>query len=120
MKVKLLIALVVVSLVLIGNSFVYACGGGCGCGANKAVGQETTGKLIAIEVGNKVCPVMGGEIIEGRSVKVEYEGKLYNLCCSGCISVFKDDPNKYIEKIKENEKNIYQQGICSDIQNCNG
>ena len=106
---KLLIVLGVVVLVLMGHSIVYACGGGCGCGANKAVGQETTGKSTAIEVGNKVCPVMGGEIIEGRSVKVEYEGKLYNLCCSGCISVFKDDPNKYIEKIKENEKICYLQ-----------
>ncbi|HBG62484.1 MAG: hypothetical protein A2306_03620 [Omnitrophica WOR_2 bacterium RIFOXYB2_FULL_38_16] len=117
---KLLIVLGVVVLVLMGHSIVYACGGGCGCGANKAVGQETTGKSTAIEVGNKTCPVMGGDIIEGSEVKVEHEGKVYNLCCVGCIRTFKNDPKKYIEKIKENEKNISQQGICSDIQDCNG
>ncbi|MBF0570217.1 MAG: YHS domain-containing protein, partial [Candidatus Omnitrophica bacterium] len=33
---------------------------------------------------------------------VEYKGKLYNLCCPGCISRFKADPEKY-SKIAQDE-----------------
>ncbi len=55
----------------------------------------------AVNVGNKICPVLGEEINEKTKSTVEYEGKIYNLCCSGCINVFKSDPQKYIKKIEE-------------------
>lgn len=55
----------------------------------------------AVEVGNKICPV-GGEAIEaGKSVQVEVDGKIYNLCCAMCEKDFKADPAKYISKLQE-------------------
>jgi cytochrome c oxidase subunit 2 len=63
------------------------------------VGSETSS---AIEASNKVCPVSGQKVGEmGPAVKVEHNGKIYNLCCSGCVEMFKADPDKYIKIIKE-------------------
>jgi len=55
-------------------------------------------------VDNKVCPVTGDKISVDTNVTYEYEGKIYNFCCAGCIEEFKKDPVKYIKKIEE-EKN---------------
>ena len=57
-----------------------------------------------IEVGNKICPVMGNKIVEGQEVKVEYKGKIYNLCCPGCVEEFFKDPEKYIHIVDESMK----------------
>lgn len=58
---------------------------------------------VAIEVGNKICPV-SGESIEamGEPVQVELNGKIYDLCCKMCAKSFKKDPEKYIKIIEEN------------------
>ena len=55
-----------------------------------------------VEMGNKICPVSGEEVGEmGETFKMEYEGKIYNLCCAMCAKDFKKDPEKYIKKIEE-------------------
>jgi YHS domain-containing protein len=59
--------------------------------------------LKSQEVGNKICPVTGEKIDENSKVTYEYKGKIYNLCCSGCIEEFRNNPEKYI-KIIEAEK----------------
>lgn len=46
------------------------------------------------DVGNKLCPVMGGPV-NGKDFVV-YEGKRYGLCCPGCDKTFLSDPKKYI------------------------
>ena len=57
----------------------------------------------AVEVGNKICPVSGEKVGEmGEIIKYEYNGKIYNLCCSMCAKDFKKDPEKY-SKIAEDE-----------------
>jgi YHS domain-containing protein len=56
----------------------------------------------SVKVGNKICPVMGGVVDE--TITYEYEGEIYNFCCSGCISEFKKDPQKYIKKLEEELK----------------
>ncbi|MFH1854517.1 MAG: YHS domain-containing protein [Candidatus Omnitrophota bacterium] len=56
-----------------------------------------------VDVGNKICPVSGEEISEEMKASYEYEGKIYNFCCAGCIDEFSKDPAKYIEKIKEKQ-----------------
>lgn len=55
-----------------------------------------------VKVGNKICPVMGGKVDE--KVTYEYEGKIYNFCCPGCVDVFKNDPQKYVQKVEEQLK----------------
>ena len=57
-------------------------------------------------VGNKICPVSGEEIAHGKMkpAAYEYEGKIYNFCCAGCIDEFKKDPQRYIKKVDEELK----------------
>lgn len=58
----------------------------------------------AVEVGNTICPVSGKNIKSmGEGVKYEYNGKIYNFCCSMCLTDFKKDPEKY-SKIAEEEE----------------
>jgi YHS domain-containing protein len=55
-----------------------------------------------VNVGNKICPVSGDKIGKGmEAVTYEYQGKIYNFCCEGCIPEFKKDPDKYIKKVNE-------------------
>jgi YHS domain-containing protein len=63
----------------------------------------------AINVGNKICPVTGEKIEEQFKATYEYEGKIYNFCCAGCIEEFKKDPQKYIKKVEEELKASGQQ-----------
>jgi len=65
-----------------------------------AATQADSGK--AVNVGNKVCPVLGEKIDENSKATYEYKRKIYNLCCSGCVETFKSDPEKYA-KIAEDE-----------------
>ena len=55
-----------------------------------------------MDVGNKICPV-SKEKIESmdEAVKVEYEGKIYTLCCKMCLKDFNKDPKKYIEELSK-------------------
>lgn len=92
------------------------CGGGCGsCGGGSCqegaqVCREhnsTTSAVAptaakgAVNIGNKICPVLGEKINEQAKATYEYEGKVYNFCCAGCIDAFKKDPQKYAQKVKE-------------------
>ena len=57
----------------------------------------------AVEVGNRICPVSGDKIpapgekgtMGDKPVKIEYKGKIYNLCCPMCVKDFKKNPDKY-------------------------
>ena len=63
----------------------------------------------AVDAGNKICPVSGEKIpvpgekgAMGEAVHYEYNGKIYNLCCSMCVRDFKKNPEKY-SKIADEE-----------------
>ncbi len=60
----------------------------------------------AVNVGNKICPVSGDEAggKMGPAVPIEYQGKIYNLCCSGCVAEFNKNPDKYVKKVEEELK----------------
>lgn len=60
----------------------------------------------AVNVGNKICPVTGEKIEDNTKIAYEYKGKIYNLCCSACIEEFKKNPEKYIQIVEEEQKNI--------------
>lgn len=73
--------------------------------------QMKAEKSSAVEVGNKTCPVSGEEIGEmGPGVQVEYKGKIYNLCCSGCVADFNKDPEKYVKIVEEQMGNQKMMG----------
>ena len=59
-------------------------------------------QILPIEMNNYICPVSGEKIGEmGEVVKFEYEGKVYNLCCSMCVKDFKKEPQKYMLIVDE-------------------
>jgi YHS domain-containing protein len=56
---------------------------------------------MTIDVANKICPVSGKPIGSmGEGVMYKYAGKIYHLCCAGCVDKFKMDPETFIKKIK--------------------
>ena len=60
--------------------------------APSAVTVTEVTPAAAVNVGNKVCPVMGEKIVELGKDTVEYEGKIYNMCCPMCKDKFLADP----------------------------
>jgi len=66
-------------------------------------GTPSSAQLV--QVGNKVCPVSKGPVtgaMGDKPVTVVYNGKIYNLCCPGCLNAFKKNPEKY-SKIADDE-----------------
>jgi YHS domain-containing protein len=45
------------------------------------------------------CPVMGGDI--NKEIYADHEGQRIYFCCAACVSTFKEDPEKYLAKLKE-------------------
>ncbi|MFH1479407.1 MAG: cupredoxin domain-containing protein [Candidatus Omnitrophota bacterium] len=56
-----------------------------------------------------ICPVMRGEA--SKDYSYIYKEKVYNFCCPSCVEAFKEDPEKYVSKIKEIEFEAYQFGF---------
>jgi len=81
-------------LILAGNQAAQA--------QNAPSDAKATGEVSKPQdVGNRICPVTGEKIDENTKTTYEYEGKIYNFCCSMCIDTFKADPQKYIKKVEE-------------------
>ena len=50
----------------------------------------------------EICPVSGGKLGSmGMPYKVTVEGQDVFLCCKGCEGAIKEDPQKYLAKLKE-------------------
>jgi YHS domain-containing protein len=46
-----------------------------------------------------LCPVTGSPI--DKSVFIEYQGKKVYFCCTDCIKLFKENPEKYVAKLPQ-------------------
>ncbi|MCE1189336.1 MAG: efflux RND transporter periplasmic adaptor subunit [Ignavibacteria bacterium] len=57
-------------------------------------------RIKQLGVYNKNCPVQGEEI-NGEGPFVFYRGKVIGFCCNGCDGKFKQNPEKYFQKIKK-------------------
>ncbi len=68
-------------------------------GAGLAV--EPSAPLMALQKGNPqtACPVLGGKI--NKDIYVDYQGQRIYFCCPACIDTFKKDPEKYLQKLRE-------------------
>jgi YHS domain-containing protein len=66
--------------------------------------KESSFAKKPVNAGNIVCPVMGTKVVPGKSITVEYNGKLYNVCCPVCVKEFKKDPEKYDRIVEEQVK----------------
>jgi len=61
------------------------------------VGATKEGVAFAAGSGKPECIVSGGL----GTVPVEHMGKTYYVCCSGCASEFRADPEKYVREFEE-------------------
>lgn len=52
-----------------------------------------------IDLNNTICPVMGGEVMEGQYT--DWEGYRVHFCCGGCDALFLADPEKYLPILAE-------------------
>jgi len=72
------------------------------CNSDKVTSQKKAVKEVVLEENkpvNTICPVMGEEIENDTSYKTVYKGKVIGFCCPACLEKFKEDPEKYIEKL---------------------
>lgn len=85
-------------------------------GTEAAAASPAAGE--AVIVGNKTCPVSAEKIDEKLKVTYEYQGKIYNFCCTACIDEFKKDPEKYIKKAEEEkmQEKTKQKGLSGESQ----
>ena len=105
------LAVVVLFIVTLAN---YGTVFGMSCCSDKNSGQAAASQAPesakpadspkAVDAGNKICPVSGEPIDETNKATYEYDGKVYNFCCTGCIEEFKKDPKKYIKKVDKELK----------------
>jgi Cu(I)/Ag(I) efflux system membrane fusion protein len=55
-------------------------------------------KLIAKQ---KICPVTGAPLDSmGGPVRLEVAGRIVFICCEGCTKALRNDPARYLEKLK--------------------
>lgn len=81
-----------------------------------ALAQQEAAPTEKKAVGNKICPVSGEKVGQmGETVQIEYNGKIYNLCCDMCKKDFLKNPEKY-SKIAEEEVKQYEEGSEGDIE----
>lgn len=45
------------------------------------------------------CPVMGGKV--NQNISTDYKGRQVYFCCPPCLETFKQDPEKYLKKQKQ-------------------
>jgi len=45
---------------------------------------------------NTICPVLGGKV-DANSAKVVVRGREYRICCAGCDTQLKANPDKYLK-----------------------
>lgn len=92
-----LVSVVAMLLGISGASFAMMM---CGSGGHKGEAQAQPASEATTDAGNTMCPVSNEHIEQGKEIKVEHEGKAYNLCCKACMKDFKKDPQKYIGKLE--------------------
>ena len=53
---------------------------------------------VVAKIGQIECPVMGGKA--NKRIYADHKGKRVYFCCPGCIEKFKEEPDKYIQKLE--------------------
>ncbi|MDP2912161.1 MAG: YHS domain-containing protein [Candidatus Omnitrophota bacterium] len=101
-----ILGLAVLVLVSFGAAFGMSCHADTSGTGQEDHGQmshqmDSAAKSEAVDAGNKICPVMGEPLDEASKATYEYEGKIYNFCCTMCIDTFKKEPQKYIDKVNQ-------------------
>ncbi len=69
-------------------------------GMNQHSKSDDKNDQTSLTTWNKVCPVTG-EDVDQETPTVEYKGKVIGFCCSGCVSKFKKEPEKYLKNLSD-------------------
>ncbi len=56
------------------------------------------GAALALAAAQTTCPVMGGPV--NKQIYADYKGERVYFCCNGCPSQFRQNPEKYLQKLK--------------------
>ena len=57
------------------------------------------GPVLAAAAPQTTCPVLNGKI--NKNIYTDYKGQRVYFCCQGCIAEFNKNPDKYLQKMKE-------------------
>lgn len=94
-----LVYVVAALIVLLAASFAFAGCPACGAEGSVACGCDHAEKADHAEkISQTECPVMGGEI--DRNVYADHGGKRVYFCCEACVKPFREDPDRYLGKLK--------------------
>jgi YHS domain-containing protein len=74
-----------------------ASGPGTSTAPTTGMPSSKNSSVEVVDIGNKKCIVSGDDV---GSQTVEYQGKLYHLCCTDCRADFKKDPAKYVKALE--------------------
>ena len=97
-------SIVVISIACFLAVIAFAGTGICQSGDTKV--KEAASLTAPVKVNNTICPVTGNPVDMKNPVTVEYNGKIYNLCCNMCPAVFKANPEKYSKIAEAQAKSI--------------
>ena len=96
------VVIAVTLIICLACAIVFVAGGICQYGETKA--KEAASTVAPVKVNNAICPVTGNPVNMNNPVTVEYNGKIYNLCCSMCPATFRSNPEKYSKIADEQAK----------------
>lgn len=68
--------------------------------------KASASPVAPVKVNNTICPVTGDPVNMKDPVTVEYNGKIYNLCCPMCPATFKSNPEKYSKIAQDQAKGL--------------
>lgn len=95
----------ITGLALAGNVYLAGSSGHCSqMGADDCC-DVTPADAVAeyptnlVDVKNTKCIVMG-EDLNGSKRWVQYEGKLYHICCADCVKAFDKEPQKFVKALE--------------------
>ncbi|NQT27278.1 YHS domain-containing protein [candidate division KSB1 bacterium] len=97
MRTKLFSALSIALLIVAvaGNSFADDGKGCSGCSKKAEAKTEQKAELKS----QTICPVMGGPV--NKETFADHNGKRIYFCCNPCVEKFKENPEKFLEKLEK-------------------
>ena len=63
-------------------------------------------EVVSVKEGtpvNSICPVSGEDLGDDMQL-IKYHGEIIGVCCKKCLAKIKDDPDKYLKRLKRDSK----------------
>ena len=69
-------------------------------------------EVVSVKEGtpvNSVCPVSGEDLGDDMQL-IKYHGEIIGVCCKKCLAKIKADPDKYLKRLKIDNKSEQKKG----------